>query len=69
MREGELRICGSGGQRKPLKTLDSDKEIKANPKAFLWPTAPRPRRSALSYRFGKAGRGASPAREAFSVSA
>jgi hypothetical protein len=35
------------GPRKPLKRLDSDKEIQENPKALLWPTAPRPRRSAL----------------------
>ncbi len=31
------------GQRKPLKRLDSDKEIQENPKAFLWQTAFRPR--------------------------
>jgi hypothetical protein len=37
-RIGGLRKKPGRGQRKPLKRLDSDKEIKENPKAFLWRT-------------------------------
>jgi hypothetical protein len=33
---GQQRISGPRGRRKPLKRLDSDKEIQENPKAFLW---------------------------------
>ena len=34
---GGLRKNRARGRRKPLKRLVSDKEIKENPKAFLWP--------------------------------
>ena len=42
---GRLQIYRARGPRKPLKRLVSDKEIEENPKAFLWRTAPRPRRN------------------------
>ncbi len=51
--------CRARGQRKSLKRLDSDKENKANPKAFLWQTAFRPRPQAPksgSVRLAKAER-------------
>ena len=34
---GQDKFFGPGGQRKSLKRLDPDKEIKANFFAFLWP--------------------------------
>src|SRR5271165_814379 len=44
--ERPLTKSRARGQRKPLKRLDSDKENKANPKAFLWQTAFWPRTQA-----------------------
>ena len=35
-RMGRLKKKRARGQRNPLKRLNSDKEIKENPKAFLW---------------------------------
>ena len=37
MREGAEDFFGPGGRCKPLKRLDSDKEIKVNSFDFLWP--------------------------------